>query len=205
MIKTFFLSAFAAFAMTVALPANAAPNIGEAAPAFTGTDSNGNTHSLSDFAGKIVVLEWTNHECPYVVKNYDGSKNMQELQEEYTGKGVVWLTVNSGAEGEQGQLTAEQANALITEKGAKQTAYILDTDGAIGKAYDAKTTPHFFVINAQGVLVYDGAIDDNNSADASVIPSSKSYIRAALDSTLAGELVAESKTKPYGCNVKYAK
>src|SRR5690606_38713293 len=128
--------------------------IGEPAPAFTGTDSNGKTHSLEDFKGKTVVLEWHNLECPYVVKHYDGSTNMQDLQGEYTAKDVVWLTINSGAQGKQGHLSADEANALIAEKGAKQTAYILDTDGTISKAYDAKVTPHMFVINPEGVLVY---------------------------------------------------
>ncbi|MFA5593635.1 MAG: redoxin domain-containing protein [Micavibrio sp.] len=202
MIKTLFLGAFAAMAMLTPAQAQAAPVIGEAAPAFTGTDSNGKEHSLADYKGKIVVLEWTNHECPYVVKHYD-SGNMQKLQESYTGKDVVWLTVNSGAAGKQGHRTAEQANEIIASKGAKQTAYLLDGEGVIGRAYEAKVSPHMFVIDAQGVLVYDGAIDDNDSASQDVIAASENYVAAALDALLAGNAVETSKTKPYGCGVKY--
>lgn len=185
-----------------AAPAFAAPEIGKPAPAFTGTDSNGKPHSLPDHKGKIVVLEWNNPECPYVKKHYE-SMNMQKLQEEYTGKDVVWLTVNSSAEGKQGHLTPEAANTLIKEKGAKQTAYILDPKGEIGKLYGAKVTPHMFVIDKDGNLAYDGAIDDNDSTDATDIPASKNHVKAALDSLLAGKPVETAQTKPYGCGVKY--
>lgn len=151
MIKAFFLSALAVLALSAA-PAFAAPEIGKPAPEFTGTDSNGKEHKLSDFKGKIVVLEWTNPECPYVKKHYD-SKNLQKLQETETAKGVVWLSINSGAEGKQGHLTGEAANTYIKDHGAKQSAYILDDKGEIGKLYDAKTTPHMFVIDKEGTLV----------------------------------------------------
>lgn len=202
MIKTLFLGALAAFTLTAAMPAQAAVEIGKPAPAFTGTDSNGKTHSLSNYKGKTVVLEWTNAQCPFVVKHYD-SGNMQKLQETYTAKDVVWLTINSGAEGKQGHVTAEQANALIAEKGNKASAYILDTTGEIGKAYDAKTTPHMFVIDKEGTLVYQGAIDDNDSSNKEDAATAKNYVAAALDATLEGKAVETAQTKPYGCGVKY--
>ncbi len=202
MLKTLFLTALAAFTFTMTAPAQAAPEIGKPAPEFTGTDSNGKSHRLSDFKGKIVVLEWTNPECPYVVKHYD-SKNMQKLQEEYTGKDVVWLTINSSADGKQGNLTGEAANAYITEKAAKQTAYLLDAKGDIGKAYDAKTTPHMFVINKDGVLAYEGAIDDNDSFKPEDAATANNHVKAAVDALLDGKTVETAQTKPYGCSVKY--
>ncbi len=202
MIKSLFLAALATVAISAAIPANAAVEIGKPAPAFTATDSNGKTHNLSDFAGKVVVLEWNNPECPYVVKHYE-SGNMQKLQETYTGKDVVWLTVNSGKAGKQGALDAAGANAYVEAQKAKQTAYILDADGTIGKAYDAKVTPHMFVIDDKGNLVYDGAIDDNDSAKAEDALTAKNYVSAALDAVLEGKAVETSKTKPYGCGVKY--
>jgi peroxiredoxin len=202
MIKTFFLGALAAFALTVAIPAHAAPEIGKPAPEFTGTDSNGKDHKLADFKGKTVVLEWTNPECPYVVKHYD-SKNMQKLQEEATKKDVVWLSVNSSAEGKQGNLTGDAANTYIKDHGAKQTAYILDPKGEIGKAYDAKTTPHMFVIDKEGILVYAGAIDDNDSAKPEDAAKAKNYVTAAISALETGKPVETSQTKPYGCGVKY--
>lgn len=201
MIKTFFLGALAVLALSAA-PALAAPEIGKAAPDFTATDSNGKEHKLSDYKGKIVVLEWNNPECPYVKKHYD-AKNMQKLQEEKTTKGIVWLTVNSGAEGKQGHLTGAAANAYIAEKGAKQTAYLIDAKGEVGKAYEAKTTPHMFVIDKEGNLVYDGAIDDNDSANPADAATAKNYVSAAIDALEAGKTVETSKTKPYGCGVKY--
>jgi len=201
MIKTFFLGALAVLALSAA-PALAAPEIGKAAPEFTATDSNGKEHKLSDFKGKIVVLEWNNPGCPYVKKHYD-AKNMQKLQETETAKGVVWLTINSGAEGKQGHLTGETANAYVAEKGAKPTAYLLDPKGEIGKTYDAKTTPHMFVIDKEGNLAYEGAIDDNDSANPEDAATAKNYVTAAIDALEAGKPVENSKTKPYGCGVKY--
>lgn len=202
MIKTFFLAALAAFALTSAMPAQAAPEIGKPAPEFTGTDSNGKEHKLSDFKGKIVVLEWTNPECPYVVKHYD-SKNMQKLQEEAMAKDIVWLTVNSSADGKQGNQTGEAANAYMTEKGSKPTARILDASGEIGKAYDAKTTPHMFVIDKEGILVYNGAIDDNDSFKPEDAATANNYVTAALTALESGKPVETRQSKPYGCSVKY--
>lgn len=202
MIKNLFLAAFAFCALTLSGAAQAAPELGKPAPDFTGTDSNGTTHKLSDLKGKIVVLEWTNPECPFVLKHYD-SKNMQALQTKYTEAGVTWLSINSGAEGKQGNLTGEAANAYIKKHDAKQTAYLLDPAGEIGKLYDAKTTPHMFVIDKEGTLVYAGAIDDNDSANPADAATAKNYVSAALDEVIAGKPVTDAQTKPYGCSVKY--
>lgn len=203
MIKSLFLSALAVMAFAVSAPAQAAPEVGKPAPEFSGTDSNGVTHKLSDFKGKNVVLEWTNPECPFVVKHYDDSKNMQTLQEKYTGQDVVWLTINSSAEGKQGHVSPAEANKYVGDRSAKATAYILDADGTIGKLYDAKTTPHMFVIDKEGTLVYAGAIDSDSGFKAEAIPGSTNYVAAALDSLTAKEPIKVASTKPYGCGVKY--
>lgn len=202
MIKSLFLAAMAFVAISAATPAQAAVEIGKPAPDFTATDSNGKSHKLSDFAGKTVVLEWNNPECPYVVKQYD-SGNMQSLQEKYTKQNVIWLTINSGAEGKQGALDAAGANEYVAKEKSHQTAYLLDSDGTIGKTYDAKVTPHMLVIDDKGTLVYDGAIDDNDSAKPEDALTAKNYVSAALDAVLAGNALETSKTKPYGCGVKY--
>ena len=180
----------------------AAPVVGEQAPVFTGTDTKGVQHSLSDFSGQTVVLEWNNPECPYVKKHYD-SGNMQSLQEEATEEGVVWLTVNSGAEGKQGHMTAAEADAYMEEVNADSTAYLLDTEGEIGRMYDAKTTPHMYVINPAGTLVYAGAIDSDNSDKPESIDGATNYVKAAWHAVAADEPVAVATTQPYGCSVKY--
>lgn len=196
--------AVATIALVLATPvALAAARVGEPAPAFTLTDSNGTTHSLSDFKGKTVVLEWTNHECPFVKKHY-GPGNMQRQQAEATAAGVVWLTINSGAPGKQGHVDAAGANAVMAEKGHKSTAYLLDPTGAAGKAYGAKTTPHMYVIDGEGVLRYAGAIDSNPSGDPADIPGATQYVVQALADLAAGRAVAVANTQPYGCSVKYA-
>jgi peroxiredoxin len=177
--------------------------VGQAAPLFTVTDSNGKTHSLADFKGKTVVLEWTNAECPFVEKHY-GADNMQAQQGEATAGDVVWLTVNSGAPGKQGNLDGAAANALIAASGGKQTAYVIDDAGATGKAYGAKTTPHMYVIDGEGVLRYAGAIDSNPSADPADIPAATQYVRVALAELASGKPVGVANTQPYGCSVKYA-
>ena len=181
--------------------AQAAPKVGEPAPAFSTTDSNGKTVQLADYRGKFVVLEWSNAECPFVKKHYAG--NMQALQKEETAKGVAWLTVISSAPGKQGHVDGKQANALTKERGAAPTAVLLDPTGKIGHAYDAKTTPHMFVIDPKGTLVYMGGIDSIASADAEDIPKAKPYVKLALAEALAGKPVTESVTKPYGCGIKY--
>lgn len=187
-----------AFAATAA---QAAPKVGEPAPAFTATDSNGKTVNLSDYKGKFVVLEWSNAECPFVKKHYSG--NMQSLQKEETGKGVAWLTIISSAPGKQGNVDGKQANALSKERGASPTAVLLDPTGKIGHEYEAKTTPHMFVIDPKGTLIYAGGIDSIASADAEDIPNAKPYVKTALAEARAGKQVTDAVTKPYGCSIKY--
>ena len=188
-------------ALAVSVAAHAV-RVGDAAPDFTGTDSNGKTHKLSEYRGKYVVLEWTNNGCPFTQKHYE-SGNMQALQKEWTAKGVVWLTVLSSASGEQGYMTASQENAYIGKEHAAPTAAILDSTGVIGHAYEAKTTPHMFVIDPSGKLIYAGAIDDHATTDPGDIKSSKNYVSAALTEAMAGQQVATASTRPYGCSVKY--
>ena len=184
-------------------PAFASAVVGEAAPAFTLADSNGKARSLADFQGKVVVLEWWNPECPFVGKHY-GSGNMQRLQREWTARGVVWLTINSSAAGQQGHVDGAKANALVKEKGAASTAVLLDHDGKVGRAYGAKTTPHLFVIDGKGKLVYAGGIDDKPSTDQADIATAKNYVAAALAEVTAGKPVTTPSTQSYGCGVKYA-
>ncbi len=209
MMKHLVLAAAAVVMFTGAAYATAASNvnkkaveIGQKAPDFTLTDTHGKEVKLSDFAGKAVVLEWTNAQCPFVVKHYD-TGNMQKLQDKYTGGGVVWLTVNSSAKGKQGYVSAADANQIISEKGGKQTAYLLDTDGTVGRLYDAKTTPHMYVIDSQGTLVYAGAIDSNDSFKPETVEGATNYVAAALDSIAANKPIEVTSTKPYGCGVKY--
>jgi peroxiredoxin len=178
------------------------PPVGAAAPDFSLADAKGKTHSLSQYKGKYVVLEWFNPECPFVKKHY-GPGNMQKLQEEYTGKGVVWLSIDSSAPGLEGNLTPEQAEKKMSEWKTKQTALLLDPEGKAGRAYGAKNTPHMFVINPEGKIVYEGAIDSKASPNPADIPSSTNYIKTALDESMAGKPVSNPNTKPYGCSVKY--
>lgn len=201
------LGAAAAIGLTVfamlASPAKAnAPTIGQPAPAFQLTDSNGATHSLNDFRGKTVVLEWSNHDCPYVIKHY-GSGNMQGLQREAAADGVVWLTIVSSAPGKQGHVDGAKANALTQSRNAAPTAVLLDPNGAVGRAYDARTTPHMYIINTQGVLVYQGGIDNKPTANPADLASATNYVRAALADVEAGRPVATPVSQPYGCSVKY--
>jgi peroxiredoxin len=186
----------------MAAPAQAAPEIGQKAPAFTGKDAAGKTVSLSDYAGKTVVLEWTNHECPFVVKHYD-SGNMQALQKELTGKGAVWLTVVSSAPGKQGHVSAAKANELTKSRNAGPSGVILDEDGKIGMAYGATATPQMVVITPTQTVAYMGAIDSIPSAKQSDIPKADNYVRAAYDAVAAGKPVQVAQTKAYGCSVKY--
>lgn len=175
---------------------------GTKAPEFTARTSEGKTIKLSDYAGKVVVLEWKNHGCPFIKKHYD-SGNMQALQKEYTAKKVVWLSVISSAPGKEGYSDAAQAEKDKKDFGAAPTAIILDEKGEMGKMYSAQTTPHMYVIDAKGVLVYQGAIDDKPSTDVADVKTAKSYLREALDATLTGKKVAVAQTKAYGCGVKY--
>ncbi len=183
--------------------AYAAPEVGKPAPDFSAVDSNGKTVSLSDYRGKIVVLEWTNDGCPYVKKHYS-SGNMQSLQKDETAKGIVWLTVISSAPGAQGYVDGAAANELTKSRGAAPTAVLLDPDGKVGHLYDARTTPHMFIVNADGTLVYMGGIDDKATSNVADIGSAKNYVRAALGEVLAGKPVEQAVTRPYGCSVKYS-
>jgi len=183
--------------------ANAEVSIGQAAPDFTLTDCSGKKVSLSDYKGKVVVLEWINHGCPFVAKHY-GSGNMQKLQAYATAKGVVWLSICSSAPGKQGYATPTDASKKCTETQSAATAFLLDESGEVGKTYGAKVTPEMYVIDAKGVLVYRGAIDDKKSTNPGDIAGAKNYVAAALEEVLAGKPVSTPKTDAYGCSVKYA-
>ena len=185
-----------------ALYAADVPAVGSAAPDFSAPDSNGKTQSLSEYKGKYVVLEWFNPECPFVKKHY-GSDNMQKLQTEYTGKGVVWLTIDSNAPGTEGNLSADQAKKIMDSWKTKMTALVLDPESKIAKAYGAKNTPNMVVISPEGKIVYEGAIDSKATPNPADIPSSTNYVKAALDEALAGKTISNTQTKPYGCSVKY--
>jgi peroxiredoxin len=189
---------------TGALCAAEAPKVGAPAPAFSLPDSHGKTHSLGDFKGKYVVLEWFNPGCPFVQKHYK-SANMQKLQKEFTGKEVVWLTIDSSAPGKQGGLTPEEANQQIADWKMEPTALLLDPDGQVGHEYAATNTPHMFVVNPEGNLIYEGAIDSKASTDPADIQSATNYVKMALDEAMAGKPVATAKTRAYGCSIKYAR
>ncbi len=192
----------AATAIAISAPAVAAAVVGQPAPAFTATDSNGKSHSLSAYRGKTVVLEWTNAECPFVQKFYTAG-DMQRTQSAARADGVVWLTINSGATGKQGHVNGQQANAIMTRQGFNSTAYLLDASGDIGRAYGAKTTPHMFVIDPKGTLVYAGGIDNIPSADPADIGKAQNFVKLALADIKAGKPVATTTSRPYGCSVKY--
>ncbi len=181
---------------------SAGVKIGESVPDFTLIDSNEQQRSLSEFAGKYIVLEWFNPECPFVRKHYD-SGHMQRLQGKYTARDVVWLSIDSSAEGNQGYLLPEDANQFIKEENVLSTAVLLDPQGNVGKLYGAKTTPHMFIIDPQGKLVYQGAIDDIPSTDADDIDIAKNYVDETLSLALSGGQVISFATKSYGCSVKY--
>ena len=194
--------AFAGLTALVSV-ARAAANVGDVAPDFTLTDLAGKTHHLADYKGKIVVLEWNNPDCPFVHKHYD-SGNIPALQRKATADGVIWLTINSGAaDQEGGSYSVAQLQAYLQKANAAPTAYLRDGDGRVGHLYGAKTTPHLFVISADGKLAYAGAIDSVRSADAGDIPAAKNYVVAALADLKAGRPVATPVTRPYGCGVKY--
>ena len=176
--------------------------VGEPAPDFTGVDSNGKTHRLSDFKGKTVVLEWTNHECPFVRKHYE-SGNMQKLQKTATSDGVVWLSIVSSAPSQQGNVNGQKANELTKSRQAAPTAVLLDAEGTIGRSYNARTTPHMFVIAPDGKLVYAGGIDSISSSDKADISKAQNYVTAALKAVKSGQPVSKPMTQPYGCSVKY--
>ncbi len=183
-------------------PAFAAPQVGRPAPDFSVTDSNGKIQSLSALRGKIVVLEWTNHDCPFVQKHY-GATSMQTLQREVTGAGAVWLSVISSAPGQQGHVDGGAANALTQSRKAAPTAVLLDPQGIMGRAYNAQTTPHMYIINAEGTLLYMGGIDSIPSTKTEDLTKAQPYFKEAFLAVSAGKPVQNAATRPYGCNVKY--
>lgn len=194
------LAVVAGLAMTCASALALKP--GDAAPGFKGVDSHGKTETLAQYRGKYVVLEWTNRDCPYTQKHY-ASGNMEGLQKQWTAKGVVWLTVISSAQGQQGFATPAVENAYLAKMDASPTAVILDPSGAIGRLYDAKTTPDMFVIDPQGKVVYEGAIDDQPTPDPASLLGATNFVSAALQESMAGQAVKTAVTRPYGCAVKY--
>jgi peroxiredoxin len=189
-----------AVSASASAPASTAA-VGAAAPAFSSVDTYGKSHSLQQYKGKWVVLEWLNHDCPYVRKHYSGA--MQALQKKWTGKGVVWLSVVSSAPGKQGHFTNAEANERTKEKGASPTAVLVDESGTVGRLYGARTTPHMFVIDPQGKIVYMGGIDDKPTSRVSDLEGANPLVDAALTQATAGKPVAIASSQPYGCSVKY--
>jgi len=194
-----------AFFAALLLPSSAAGQavVGSPAPGFTATDSHGKTHSLNEYRGKYVVLEWHNHDCPYTRKHYV-SGNMEALQKEWTAKGVVWFTVISSAPGQQGYMTDPEENAYLEKMHADPTAVLMDPQGKLGHLYDAKTTPEMYVIDPEGKLIYEGAIDNRPTPDISDIKGADNYLNDALTEAMTGKPIEHSYTRAYGCSVKYA-
>jgi alkyl hydroperoxide reductase subunit AhpC len=187
----------------------AAPQVGKPAPEFSALGSDGKTHKLADYKGKWVVLEWWNMECPFVKRHYD-TKNMQGVQNYAKGKvkdNLVWFSVNTSGPKKEGLVSADEANKLIKSTGANVTTMLLDHKGELGRLYEARTTPHMFIINPEGNIVYMGAIDNlprpKNPKDPKETSSAKNYVRLALDNAIAGQTVDPASTEPYGCSVKY--
>jgi peroxiredoxin len=178
-------------------------SVNQQAPDFTLTAADGETHSLSDFEGKYVVLEWLNYGCPFVQKHYE-SGNMQKLQESYTEKDVVWLSIVSSAEGKQGHYPPQEMMEQKEKHNGEMTAILMDTSGEVGKMYGAQVTPHMYVINPEGQLIYKGGIDDKPTTDTADIEGATNYVKMALDQATSGEEVAVQTARPYGCSVKYA-
>jgi peroxiredoxin len=179
-----------------------AVDIGNLAPAFSLPGASGKNVSLTSLKGKVIVLEWLNHGCPFVKKHY-GSNNMQTLQEEAAKKGVVWLSIISSAKGKQGHVDLAGAKADMKTHGSKASDVLIDEDGTVGRAYGAKTTPHMYVIDAQGRLAYQGAIDDKASTEQSDVKGARNFVRDAVDSLVSGQKINLAETKAYGCGVKY--
>lgn len=196
------LATVLAAAATLPMPSLAVA-VGDTAPAFELMDAQGKTVKLADFKGRHVVLEWTNPNCPFVVKHY-GARNMQTLQKEAKAKNVVWLSINSTARSHQDYLApAALQDKLVKDWGAAATAVLMDETGSVGKAYAARTTPHMYVIDPAGKLVFAGGIDDKRSSNPADIPGARNFVRAALADSLAGKPVATPSAMPYGCSIKY--
>lgn len=189
-------------AMGLAISPALAVDNGQQAPHFSLPGHDGKTYALSQFKGKYVVLEWFNNDCPYVKKHYD-AHNMQHLQKKYTSKGVIWLSIASNAPGQQGHLSAEAAKKVLAERKASPTTVLLDPSGKVGRLYSAQTTPHMYIINPTGKLIYQGAIDDKPSAQASSLKTATPLFANALDAALAGKAIVMAHNKPYGCSIKY--
>lgn len=196
-----FVLLFSSLWLTTAVIAS--PEPGKKAPDFIATTSNGKTITLSQFIGKPVVLEWTNHQCPYVVKHYR-SGNMQKTQRKATEEGAIWISIISSAPGLQGHVSAEKANELTARRGSYASYIVLDPEGTIGRQYEARTTPHMFLINAQGTIEYMGAIDDKPSSRLETVDTATNYLLQAWEQHHAGQDVTRPSTKPYGCSVKYS-
>lgn len=196
----FAISVFSVFPTVKALEAG--PRVGQRAPDFAAVDTTGDTWTLAGVQGKTIILEWTNHECPYVRKHY-ATGNMQSLQKEALGKGFLWLSVISSAPGKQGHVTPQEADRLTEERAAFPKAVLLDETGEMGRAYNASTTPHMFIIGPDGVLLYMGAIDDRPTTNEADVEKADNYVRAVLGDIAAGRGVAQAITRPYGCSVKY--
>lgn len=177
--------------------------VGQPAPDFSLPDTKGQTHQLSQYKGKWVVLEWYQPDCPFVRKHY-GSGNMQALQKEFTSKGVVWLSIDSSAPGEEGNYPADKLNEIASSQGVARTALLLDPDGKVGHTYGAKTTPDMYIINPEGKLVYEGAIDSKPTTSVADLKVATNYVKVALDDSMNGKSVPQTVTRPYGCSVKYA-
>lgn len=201
-IATISLAALACVGAMAQQSLSAKATVGETTPAWSLNDSTGKSQSLEAYRGKYVVLEWTNKDCPFVKKHYD-SGNMQATQAKAKEMGAVWLTIISSAPGKQGHLSAEEANAYRDEKKVKSAATLFDADGKVGKIYDAKTTPQIVIVNPEGKVIYNGAIDDKATPNAADIPSSKNYAISALTEAMAGKTVTVAQSRPYGCSVKY--
>lgn len=204
LLRKFATSALLTAAALLSSYAIAEPAVNQPAPTFSGTTADGKTIDLATLKGKTVVLEWTNHECPFVKKHYDKSGNIPALQKEFTGKDVVWLQVISSAEGQQGYVDGATAIKLNKDRQAVPSNIILDPQGTLAKTYGAQTSPHFFIINDKGILVYKGGIDSVASNKAEDIPKATNYVREALTAVATGKKVPNASTKPYGCGIKFA-
>lgn len=201
-IKQIKMGLLALFTLSLTFSAHAAVKVNQAAPDFTLTSSSGEQVMLSSFKGKYVILEWTNHDCPFVKKHY-GAGNMQSLQKAYTEQDVIWLSIISSAPGKQGHVDATTANMLTNSRGAAPTQVLFDGDGKVGKLYGAKTTPHMYIIKPDGELAYMGAIDSIKSANPADIARATNYVSQAMTELQSGKEVSRPFTKPYGCSVKY--
>jgi len=197
------MGTMATVAVAASVPLIAAQKTGPQAANFTLTDANGKSVSLASFRGKTVVLEWHNPGCPFVQKHYN-SGNMQRTQAAARKQGVVWLTINSGARGKQGDITGAQARSLIAKQKAKSSYYLFDRSGKVGRLYSARTTPHMYIINKAGILVYQGGIDSKPSANVADIKTARNHVTSALNEIAAGKAVSVSRSRPYGCSIKYA-